>query len=88
MKITMSEMNGTKNRLDIEDERLVNFSSIAIETRQNESHGEKKIKKVNRLLVSFGTTSSSPINVKLESLADREGRKIFEEIMAKKSSKI
>lgn len=32
--------------------------------------------------MSFGTTSSSPIHVKLESLADREGRKIFEEIMA------
>lgn len=37
--------------------------------------------------MSFGTTSNSPINVKLESLADREGRKIFEEIMTKKVPK-
>lgn len=37
----MSEMNGTKNRLDIEDERLVNLQAQQ-QKRDKMNHMEKK----------------------------------------------
>lgn len=49
---------GIKGKLDLAEEKISELDDITIETIQNETNRKKNLKMMNRISMSYGTTSN------------------------------